>query len=112
MAYLNYLRSGNSTTKSAPPTTVTQKVAQFTDAAARWVQAGRPVRTSEEIQERYQICLACPFFRPPSEGFVANLLAPEGTCGKCGCAIAHESKTMNKLAWKTETCPDDPKRWE
>jgi len=61
--------------------------------------AGRPLRTEEEIAEIYdEQCSPCEYFDNDS-------------CGLCGCHVRREGTTLNKLAWGTEKCPDDPPKW-
>lgn len=74
-------------------------------ALYKWVQAGRPKRTKEEIEERFLICEKCEhFFR----------LKPwRGRCKKCGCYLGRHVKLFairNKIAMKTEKCPEG--KWE
>lgn len=65
----------------------------FSAAMARWIAAGRPMRTQEEIDERLAICQSCP-------QFVDNV------CQKCGCQCIEENSIFNKLALATESCPE------
>lgn len=80
------------------------KVYSYAAAAARWTAAGQPKRTEAEQQAVLEICKACPLFEPHPK-------KPEsrpGKCGMCGCKLNLKS---GKVAWATESCPDDPPRW-
>ncbi len=74
-------------------------------AVAKWIKAGRPVRTQERVDELLAICRACPFLNRtnPNREF----------CTKCGCRVNGDAAnpTTNKLAMATESCPLDPPRW-
>lgn len=59
-------------------------------------------RSAEEIEAIAAICKACPLFN----GKVC-------THSNCGCPIdADRNIWWNKLAWKSQRCPDDPPRWK
>ena len=64
---------------------------------------GKPLRTSMQIANIYNICSNCPNFEKVAPG--------EGDCGICGCTIKAEGTTLNKAAWATTKCPDKPPRW-
>ena len=85
-------------TGSTSPTTVRQKVTRYAMAVARWVAAGSPTRTDDEVGCLLSICQACPTGRYD---------AARGECLKCGCRInAGGSGLANKLRMATESCPD------
>ena len=74
-----------------------QRALNFADAFKRWVAAGRPRRTPEEIKNLYDNeCKLCPFFNEKKQ-----------TCGhsSCGCNLSDKDEFLNKLAWATESCP-------
>ena len=48
--------------------------------------------TEEEIQARHSICELCEFFQ-------------NNSCTKCGCLLSRDRVYMNKLAFKTASCP-------
>jgi hypothetical protein len=82
---------------------IVQRAKQFKSARDRWVEAGKPLRTDEEKATLFAICAACPsglYEALP----VAPLLAG-GRCKACGCGLARERNTLNKIAWATENCP-------
>lgn len=73
----------------------------FTAALFRHAVNGFRTRTPAEIEERLEICQACPY-RIDSNGVV--------NCSKCGCMCdGNNDIFLNKLAWTSETCPDG--RW-
>lgn len=63
----------------------------------RWVAAGFPVSTKEEIKRRGAICRACPNF-------------VNERCRLCGCCSSDEV-FYSKLVLGSEVCPDNPPRW-
>jgi hypothetical protein len=67
---------------------------------ARWIAAGRPTRTQEQIDTILAIhCEPCEHFK-------------DGACGKCGCRINKSPEAWrNKLAMATEPCPDVPPKF-
>ncbi|MEI8381050.1 MAG: hypothetical protein WCJ09_13035 [Planctomycetota bacterium] len=69
----------------------------FAQAISRWTLAGMPRRTDAEIEERLEICQACPFLK-------------NHHCLKCGCACVESNRLINKLALATEKCPEG--NWE
>ena len=71
----------------------------FRAAIWRWIKAGRPVRSAEEIQQIFRTCLYCDSFLP-------NRSLTAGECAECGCRIASTvSMLPNKAAMTTEHCP-------
>lgn len=74
---------------------VIKKTTNFTQSSFKYVKAGRPRRTDEEIDKILDICHNCPTKR-----FNGKI------CTRCGCPINRERKWLNKLKWGTERCPD------
>ena len=75
------------------PTTI-KKVCKWIKAINRWIKAGRPSRTDEEVSRLVAICKQCKHY------------SPEGRCRACGCAISHGAwAVMNKARMATEDCP-------
>lgn len=73
----------------------------FTAALFRHAVNGFRTRTPDEIEERLEICKACPY-RVDINGVV--------NCSKCGCqCVGNNDIFLNKLAWTSEVCPDG--RW-
>lgn len=82
--------------------TMREQAANYTKATAKWVAAGRPVRSEEEIGRIIEICEACP-----------NYDQRRKRCKLCGCNVNRSRRAMwNKIAMATEKCPDKPPRWE
>lgn len=86
-----------------PPTLVRQ-AASFVSAEARWIAAGRPVRSEEQVEVVFGICRTCEHFR-------AGATELEGSCGVCGCRLRRVGGLFNKIQMATEGCPDKPPRW-
>jgi len=73
----------------------------FTAALTRHAVSGFRTRAPVEIEERMEICMACPY-RIDINGVV--------NCAKCGCQCTGNNDIfLNKLAWTSEVCPDG--RW-
>jgi hypothetical protein len=93
--------SGSSTSGLQSPVSLPAKAARLTKAAARWIAAGRPLRTSERVEEIFQQhCQPCEHYRTKSD-----------SCGACGCALrslrvpAIGAELPGKLYMATERCP-------
>jgi len=71
---------------------------RYTRALSRWIKAGRPVRSEEEIKRIFETCCK------PCEAYEG------GTCRYCGCQVNFAKASMlNKIAMATEDCP--LKKW-
>ena len=94
---LPYLR------KSGPPSPgALEKAARLAAATAKWIAAGWPVRSNEEVQRLYNdVCQPCPHFQRKDE---------KTRCALCGCRL-NTTRGMNKLLWATESCPANPPRF-
>lgn len=68
----------------------------FAVAMARYATSGFATCNQEEIDGRLSICLACP-----------NMV--DNHCLVCGCGCNSENSIINKLALKSESCPQ--KKW-
>ena len=67
---------------------------RYTRALSRWIKAGRPVRSEEEIERIFET------FCKPCEAY------EEGRCRHCGCYVnLRKTATQNKIAMETEECP-------
>lgn len=74
-------------------------------AHAKWVKAGMPIRTPEEIEATFALCQACKFFEP-------NTSEPDkGHCGVCGCGLKKAGGIGAKNMMATEHCPLTPPKW-
>jgi hypothetical protein len=69
-----------------------QRGLHFGRAMGRWLAGGAVLRSQEQVNERLQICQACPLLQGDQ-------------CTRCGCTINGEVTPFNKLAVSTETCP-------
>ena len=79
-----------------PPPSKGGKLGRYASAVSRWVAAGRPVRSEEEIQRIYDTCCRpCEHFDPQ-----------KGTCKICGCRVRRNGAALlNKIKMATEHCP-------
>jgi hypothetical protein len=77
------------------------RLTHYAAALARWIAAGRPLRSPAEVQRIYTtLCLPCPHYNP------------NDTCRLCGCRVSlSPHAAVNKIAMLTESCPDTPPRW-
>ena len=75
-----------------------KKVTNFTRAAVKHVQAGRPKTSEELIAKRFSICESCQF-----------LNTDKMECLACGCGIKSVRGPFSKLAWADSKCPE--KKW-
>jgi hypothetical protein len=71
-----------------------RKAVRYAGAVARWVAAGSPERSADEVERIFDtICKPCEFFR-------------EGSCRTCGCRVARSGAALlNKIKMATEKCP-------
>lgn len=106
--------TGSGVVASGAPTgpPLAKKIHTYAIAASRWVRAGRPVRSDEQVAEIFhRYCEPCERLR-------------DGHCShpQCGCAVsdptAEQSSLLgrvlpaglvNKLRMATERCPEE--RW-
>lgn len=79
------------------------KTQQYLKARRKWVAAGKPVRSAEEVAEIFAICQSneCGKFEP------AKIFSKtKGGCKECGCNLAQQTgRLFNKIEWATEHCP-------
>jgi hypothetical protein len=81
-------------------------IIKFLFSYIKWMFSGYQTRSPYHIARIYnKKCKPCPFFK-------ANKKFEEGECGICGCRLSPTGEVLNKIAWKTEKCPDNPPRWE
>ncbi len=87
-----------------PRLTILDKIHSYEKELTEWLDAGKPLRTTEQIEAIHQTCSECPHFD--------KVNARRGTCRWCGCQIRMRGKHVNKAAWGTTKCPDpDGPRW-
>ena len=79
---------------------ITHRALSYATAVAKWIAAGSPRRSYEEVARIYDsVCVNCNRF---SKKF--------GTCRICGCSVnKSKSALLNKIEMATERCPDG--RW-
>ncbi len=90
-------RSGEQVAGNQPPN-LPQKAVRYGKAVKRWIAAGRPERSDEEVNEIYEtLCQPCQHFNGKS-------------CKICGCRIKRSGQALaNKVRMATEHCPI--KKW-
>lgn len=73
-----------------------EKVMNYSAAVRRWVAAGKPERTDDEIKEIYENhCSQCSMYDKERK-----------ICNSCGCpANTNQPALRNKLRMATEACP-------
>lgn len=74
---------------------------KYATAVAKWIQAGKPTRNAKEIRQRFLICESCPHFE--------RIRPWRGRCKVCGCYLGRHGHRLlegNKIAMKTELCPE------
>ncbi len=86
-----------------PEFTISELIETYSIEREEWIEAGKPLRSAEEIKSIHSICVSCPHFQPKSP--------TKGNCRLCGCTIKAKGKTLNKAAWGNKKCPDNPSRW-
>lgn len=69
-----------------------EQLVRYSRSTLRWIAAGRPERTDEQVTELLVICQACEHW-------------DDGKCGKCGCRLTTSSGWSSKLRRATENCP-------
>ena len=76
--------------------TLTQKFHNYRSAIRKWVAAGKPTRTAEEVQKIHdEHCVKCHKYDPNKKA-----------CKSCGCLVNKGSFPLtNKLKMATESCP-------
>jgi len=70
---------------------------KYAGALSRWIAAGRPTRSDEEVEEIVARCEDCDKYK-----------ADEKRCRVCGCAVSTGGLAIfNKARLATERCPKD-----
>lgn len=79
--------------KLIEPPPVHRKLVRWGRAIRRWIRAGCPRRTDDQVAALLAICQRCKFFAA-------------GACAKCGCPTKRSRSALrNKLRMATEACP-------
>lgn len=77
------------------------RVSKWSQAVAKWLAAGRPTRTDEQVADLLKICRECEKYDHDHQ-----------RCNLCGCKASKSSyATTNKLRMATEACPLNPPKW-
>ena len=81
---------------------VIRMIKRYLLAQTKWIEAGKPLRSTKQIKDIYAICKQC-------EHFGKDLFGTK--CKICNCRLHPSKKRINKIAMATEICPDNPPRW-
>ena len=81
-------------------------IKQYNKERKKWKKAGKPMRSEQEMKRIYEICKQCPMFNPGG-GYVPGY----DQCDICKCNLDSKKKKLNKIAWATTHCPDNPPKW-
>lgn len=73
-----------------------EQIWRFVGALTRHAVDGLRKCSSEEIEQRFMQCQTCPAFTGQH-------------CNDCGCTCNEKKTFLNKLAWRSESCPRN--RW-
>lgn len=77
-----------------------QMATTYATAVARWIAAGFPRRSDDEVDQIFEICRACKWMHAA------------GYCQKCGCRLSKSRQAMtNKIRMATEHCPLPDQKW-
>jgi len=82
------------------------EIIRFFKALIKWISQGCKYRSVRQIKKIHNICEKCPHFKRG-----CGRLKGYDACGLCGCNLHPTKKIANKIAWRTEKCPDEPPRW-
>lgn len=74
-----------------------ERITQFVKSVGHGIREGWPVRDHRRVEELFSICAACPHFVAKSRR--------NGHCDLCGCIIAGDRRSINKLRFAWESCP-------
>jgi len=86
---------------------ISELVKRYNAEKKKWKMAGKPMRDPNEMEVIYNdICSKCPHFLK-GQGWVMGY----DKCEICQCNLHKSHKTLNKLAWGTTHCPDEPPKW-
>jgi len=95
--------SFNQSFHTTKPPNIFQRTKNYLKERHKWVKSGKQYRSLKLIEYIYDtFCKNC-------EHNINN--DGNNLCNICGCFIAPQGTKMNKLAWTTTKCPDDPPRW-
>lgn len=86
--------------KLATPAKPRQRLRRYVRALRKWIKAGRPTRSKEEVAKLLAICETCD----------DHFHRRKKSCKLCGCRMRGPA-FANKLKMATESCPAKPARW-
>ena len=76
---------------------MSRKALKYSTALKRWIAAGRPVRSEDEVATIHEICKKCDLYD-----------SEHGSCKGCGCRVnISKVAVVNKIKMATEHCPKD-----
>jgi hypothetical protein len=84
--------SGLKTSQSEP--NLIDKIKNFASSLSTHVKNNFVLASDEKIQNRFNICSQCEFFK-------------NNSCTQCGCPINRHKNYISKLSWDREKCPID-----
>ena len=108
------LYQNNDTTKKINQKRIFIKnIKDYFISRSQWKKAKEPLRSPEEILYIYDnMCSTCPHFQTSTHWFILRIFKfLKHSCKICGCKLKRKGKRLNKLAWLTEQCPDNPPKW-
>lgn len=70
------------------------KIKNFASSLASHAKNSFTLASDEKIQNRFNICSQCEFFK-------------DNSCSQCGCPINRHKNYISKLSWDSEKCPID-----
>jgi hypothetical protein len=79
---------------------------RFSIELYRWLRYGHKYRSKKNMETIYTICQVCPHFVKDG-GWMDGY----DKCGICECNLHRSKRALNKIAWKTTSCPDFPSKW-
>ena len=82
-----------------------EQVKHYLDDRSKWVAAGKPVRSPEEIERIFNICEknTCGYYEKKSE--------KTSKCNFCGCYLKKKSNSFNRISWSNLGCPLEEPLW-
>jgi hypothetical protein len=77
---------------------IIQRGMSYLSSRREWVDAGKPMRPEDKVKKIFEVkCKVCKHYNGSS-------------CNVCGCFV-NDGMNVNKIAWATTECPDDPPQW-
>ncbi len=80
-------------------------IKRYREARKKFKESGEKIRKPEDMAYIYnEICKPCPHFQDSK--------LTGSSCGLCGCRLHPTRLVLNKLAYLSEQCGDNPPRWK